>query len=210
MDTANQDINLNSPNKGLMSENMTDVPVDAAASVGALGGLSEAESEELKIELVKVEEEISTLRQVLFAKEKHASEIKRKLGLTPFNELKDNFSKSWQNVQTSNAYKKTQETLSQAGQKTSAVFLNVSSAISKKLEDMKFHPLSQSFSSYSIRHSISMPAMRNTPTFKSFEGTVENLKSKVVGTEENTGGFNSPPATSPNAEMKSPQDSSPF
>ncbi|XP_042197888.1 tumor protein D54-like [Callorhinchus milii] len=98
------DINLNSPNKGLMSENMTDVPVDAAASVGALGGLSEAESEELKIELVKVEEEISTLRQVLFAKEKHASEIKRKLGLTPFNELKDNFSKSWQNVQTSNAY----------------------------------------------------------------------------------------------------------
>uniref|UniRef100_V9KUN9 Tumor protein D52-like 2 n=1 Tax=Callorhinchus milii TaxID=7868 RepID=V9KUN9_CALMI len=178
MDTANQ---------GLMSENMTDVPVDAAASVGALGGLSEAESEELKIELVKVEEEISTLRQVLFAKEKHASEIKRKLGLTPFNELKDNFSKSWQNVQTSNAYKKTQETLSQAGQKTSAVFLNVSSAISKKLEDMK-----------------------NTPTFKSFEGTVENLKSKVVGTEENTGGFNSPPATSPNAEMKSPQDSSPF
>uniref|UniRef100_V9KRJ2 Tumor protein D52-like 2 n=2 Tax=Callorhinchus milii TaxID=7868 RepID=V9KRJ2_CALMI len=207
MDTANQDINLNSPNKGLMSENMTDVPVDAAASVGALGGLSEAESEELKIELVKVEEEISTLRQVLFAKEKHASEIKRKLGLTPFNELKDNFSKSWQNVQTSNAYtrasgtvedlnktitqsevyKKTQETLSQAGQKTSAVFLNVSSAISKKLEDMK-----------------------NTPTFKSFEGTVENLKSKVVGTEENTGGFNSPPATSPNAEMKSPQDSSPF
>uniref|UniRef100_A0A4W3GA31 Tpd52 like 2b n=1 Tax=Callorhinchus milii TaxID=7868 RepID=A0A4W3GA31_CALMI len=205
-----------------MSENMTDVPVDAAASVGALGGLSEAESEELKIELVKVEEEISTLRQVLFAKEKHASEIKRKLGLTPFNELKDNFSKSWQNVQTSNAYtrasgtvedlnktitqsevyKKTQETLSQAGQKTSAVFLNVSSAISKKLEDMN--------SSYSIRHSISMPAMRNTPTFKSFEGTVENLKSKVVGTEENTGGFNSPPATSPNAEMKSPQDSSPF
>ncbi|XP_061621345.1 tumor protein D54-like isoform X4 [Phyllopteryx taeniolatus] len=54
------------------------------------------------------------------------------------------------------AYKKTQETLSQAGQKTSAAFTTMSSAISRKLGDM-----------------------RNSTTFKSFEDKVGNLK--VVG-----------------------------
>uniref|UniRef100_A0A3Q2ZV69 Tpd52 like 2a n=1 Tax=Kryptolebias marmoratus TaxID=37003 RepID=A0A3Q2ZV69_KRYMA len=51
-----------------------------------------------------VEEEINTLRQVLSAKERHASDLKRKLGLSPLNEIKQNLTKSWQDVQTSNAY----------------------------------------------------------------------------------------------------------
>lgn len=50
----------------------------------------------------QVEEEINTLRQVLSAKERHASELKRKLGLNPLTEFKQNISKSWQEVQTSN------------------------------------------------------------------------------------------------------------
>nr|XP_024645102.1 tumor protein D54 isoform X1 [Macaca nemestrina] len=82
-------------------------------------------------------------------------------------------------------YKKTQETLSQAGQKTSAALSTVGSAISRKLGDMRAHPFSHSFSSYSIRHSISMPAMRNSATFKSFEDRVGTIKSKVVGDREN-------------------------
>ncbi|XP_019733243.1 tumor protein D54-like isoform X8 [Hippocampus comes] len=121
----------------------------------------------------QVEEEISTLRQVLSAKERHATELKRKLGLSPLNEFKQNLTKSWQDVQTSNAYKKTQETLSQAGQKTSAALTTMGSAISRKLGDMSSH--------YSIRHSISMPAIRNSATFKSFEDKMGNLKYKVVG-----------------------------
>ncbi|XP_019733239.1 tumor protein D54-like isoform X5 [Hippocampus comes] len=130
----------------------------------------------------QVEEEISTLRQVLSAKERHATELKRKLGLSPLNEFKQNLTKSWQDVQTSNAYKKTQETLSQAGQKTSAALTTMGSAISRKLGDMRVLPLSNSFSShYSIRHSISMPAIRNSATFKSFEDKMGNLKYKVVG-----------------------------
>ncbi|XP_077368283.1 tpd52 like 2b isoform X6 [Festucalex cinctus] len=192
MDPVGQgnDVNLNSPNRG--------VPVDLAdfPAEGTLGnsgsqlppGLTEEEAEELRIELSKVEEEINTLRQVLSAKERHAAELKRKLGLSPLNELKQNLTKSWQDVQTTNAYvsasatlddiahseayKKTQETLSQAGQKTSAALTTMSSAISRKLGDM---------SHYSIRHSISMPAMRNSATFKSFEDKMGNLKYKVVG-----------------------------
>ncbi|KAF1460489.1 Tumor protein D54, partial [Eudyptes chrysocome] len=214
------DINLNSPNKGLLSDAMTDVPVDSAASArtSAPEGLTVAEEEELRSELAKVEEEIGTLRQVLAAKERHCGELKRKLGLTPLDGLKQNLSKSWHDVQVSNAYvktseklgewndkvtqsdfyKKTQETLSQAGQKTSAALSNVGSVISRKLGDM---------SSYSIRHSISMPAMRNSATFKSFEDRVGTIKSRVVGSRENsTDGLHSPSGTGD----KPPQDNAPF
>uniref|UniRef100_A0ABM5G6H3 Tumor protein D53 isoform X4 n=1 Tax=Pogona vitticeps TaxID=103695 RepID=A0ABM5G6H3_9SAUR len=130
--------------------------------------ISEEEREELKAELDKLEDEIATLRQVLAAKEKHLVEIKQKLGINLMNELKQNFSKSWHDVQTTTAYKKTQETLSQAGQKATAAISNVGTVISKKFGDMRSYSLG-----YSIRHSISMPAMRNSPTFKSFEEKVE-------------------------------------
>ncbi|KAL8179706.1 UNVERIFIED_CONTAM: hypothetical protein K2H54_071538 [Gekko kuhli] len=88
---------------------MTDVPVDNASAASApprppsYNGLTEAEEEELKAELAKVEEEIGTLRQVLAAKERHCGELKRKLGLTPLDGLKQNLSKSWHDVQVSNA-----------------------------------------------------------------------------------------------------------
>ncbi|XP_048818791.1 tumor protein D54 isoform X8 [Lagopus muta] len=208
MESAGQDINLNSPNKGLLSDAMMDVPVDGAAAgrTAAPEGLSAAEEEELRAEIAKVEEEIGTLRQVLAAKERHCGELKRKLGLTPLDGLKQNLSKSWHDVQVSNAYKKTQETLSQAGQKTSAALSNVGSVISRKLGDMRAHPFSHSFSSYSIRHSISMPAMRNSATFKSFEDRVGTIKSRVVGSRENsTDGLQSP-----SAGDKPPQDNAPF
>ncbi|XP_027553069.1 tumor protein D54 isoform X17 [Neopelma chrysocephalum] len=207
MESANQDINLNSPNKGLLADAMTDVPVDNAARSAAPEGLILAEEEELRSELAKVEEEIGTLRQVLAAKERHCGELKRKLGLTPLDGLKQNLSKSWHDVQVSNAYKKTQETLSQAGQKTSAALSNVGSVISRKLGDMRAHSISHSLSSYSIRHSISMPAMRNSATFKSFEDRVGTIKNRVVGSRENsTDGLHSPSG----AGDKSPQDNAPF
>uniref|UniRef100_A0A2K6SBH1 TPD52 like 2 n=2 Tax=Saimiri boliviensis boliviensis TaxID=39432 RepID=A0A2K6SBH1_SAIBB len=177
-------INLNSPNKGLLSDSMTDVPVGTgvAARTPAVEGLTEAEEEELRAELTKVEEEIVTLRQVLAAKERHCGELKRRLGLSTLGGLKQNLSRSWHDMQVSNAYvktseklgewnekvtqsdlyRKTQETLSQAGQKTSAALSTVGSAISRKLGDM-----------------------RNSATFKSFEDRVGTIKSKVVGDREN-------------------------
>lgn len=53
---------------------------------------------------LQVEDEIQTLSQVLAAKEKQVAEIKRKLGITPLNEFKQNLSKGWQEVTTSTAY----------------------------------------------------------------------------------------------------------
>uniref|UniRef100_A0A8C2KU20 Tpd52 like 2b n=1 Tax=Cyprinus carpio TaxID=7962 RepID=A0A8C2KU20_CYPCA len=155
------DINLNSPHKGLGTDSLSDVPEErgaAAVSPGTLPpGLTEEEAEELRLEsnsYIHVIVYIHTLRQVLSAKEHHASELKRKLGLSPLSEIKQNITKSWQDVQTSNAYlsasatlddiassevyKKTQETLSQAGQKTSAALSTVGTAISRKLGDMRY------------------------------------------------------------------------
>ncbi|XP_071328385.1 tpd52 like 2b isoform X7 [Trachinotus anak] len=219
MDPASQDINLNSPNKGLSvdhSDSLADVPVEGAMGNSANPlplGLTEEEAEELRTELTKVDEEINTLRQVLSAKERHAAELKRKLGLSPLNELRQNLTKSWQDVQTSNAYvrtteklgkwnervtssdlylsasatlddithseayKKTQETLSQAGQKTSAALTTVGSVISKRLGDM-----------------------RNSATFKSFEDKMGNLKYKVVGPKGNGDVVSSPTDTTPTQE----------
>ncbi|XP_026547187.1 tumor protein D52 isoform X1 [Notechis scutatus] len=143
--------------QGLLKNEAIPEGEDAVAAID-VEALSEEEQEELRRELAKVEEEIQTLSQVLAAKEKHLAEIKRKLGITSLQELKQNISKGWQDVTSTNAYKKTSETLSQAGQKASAAFSTVGTAITKKLEDVK-----------------------NSPTFKSFEEKVENLKTKVGG-----------------------------
>uniref|UniRef100_A0A8C2D5T8 Tumor protein D52 n=1 Tax=Cyprinus carpio TaxID=7962 RepID=A0A8C2D5T8_CYPCA len=144
--------------------------------------LTEEEQAELHSELAKVEDEIQTLSQVLEAKEKQVADIKRKLGITPLNEFKQNLSKGWQEVTTSTAYKKTSETLSQVGQKATTAFSSVGSAISRKLEDVRLQSFSNSFGIRSIQHSASMPVMRNTPTFKSFEEKVETLKTKISPT----------------------------
>uniref|UniRef100_A0A3B3RPM8 Tpd52 like 2b n=1 Tax=Paramormyrops kingsleyae TaxID=1676925 RepID=A0A3B3RPM8_9TELE len=163
MDSASQGLGSDLPAQGAAGT----APSNATSTLPP--GMTEEEAQELRTELAKVEEEIHTLRQVLSAKERHAADLKRKLGLNPLNELKQNISKSWQDVQASNAYlsasatledisqseayKKTQETLSQAGQKTSAALSTVGTAISRRLGDM-----------------------RNSPTFKSFEDKVGNIK----------------------------------
>ncbi|XP_009569225.1 tumor protein D52 isoform X3 [Cuculus canorus] len=150
----------------LRSDSIPEVGEDAAATVDMAETLSEEERDELRKELAKVEEEIQTLSQVLAAKEKHLAEIKRKLGINSLQELRQNITKSWQDVTSTTAYKKTSETLSQAGQKASAAFSSVGSVITKKFEDV-----------------------RNSPTFKSFEEKVENLKFKVGGSKPAGGDF---------------------
>lgn len=63
-------------------------------------------------------------------------ELKRKLGLTAFAELKQNLSRSWHDVQVSNAYMK---------QKTSASLSTMGSAICRNFGDMKKSATFRSF-----------------------------------------------------------------
>ncbi|KAK6297359.1 hypothetical protein J4Q44_G00319420 [Coregonus suidteri] len=174
--------------QGLLDpEPLTEVDEEMVSEVDLQNTVTDEEREEILSELTKLEEEISTLRQVLASKENHHSELKAKLGITPLSELKQNFNRSWYDMQTSTAYKKTSETLSTAGQKTSAAFTTLGTAISRKFGDMRSNSLG-----YSIRHSMSMPVMRNSPSFKSFEekveSTVSNIKTKV-GSQGGGGSF---------------------
>ncbi|XP_057209690.1 tumor protein D53 isoform X4 [Triplophysa rosa] len=147
----------------LDKEALKEVDEDMVSEVDLNNMITDEEREEMLNELTKLEEEIATLKQVLDSKEKRHLDLKEKLGITPLGELRHNFSKNWNDMQSSTAYKKTSETLSTAGQKTSVAFSNLGTAISRKFGDM-----------------------RNSPSFKSFEEkvetTVSNIKSKVGGT----------------------------
>ncbi|XP_063079169.1 tumor protein D53 isoform X2 [Engraulis encrasicolus] len=144
----------------LETEPLREVDEDMVSEVDLNNSVTEEEREEMTNELIKLEEEISTLRQVLASKEKRHGDLKQKLGITPLSELRQNFSRGWNDMQTSTVYKKTSETLSTAGQKTTAAFSNLGTAITRKFGDM-----------------------RNSPSFKSFEEkvetTVSTIKSKV-------------------------------
>ncbi|KAG8441905.1 hypothetical protein GDO86_010909 [Hymenochirus boettgeri] len=166
------------PRRDLLKPESIPEGEDAAATVTDV--LTEEEQEKLQKDLEKVEEEIQTLSQVLAAKERHLAEIKRKLGITTLSELKQNISKGLHDVASTTVYKKTSETLSHAGQKASAAFSSVGSVITKKLEDVK-----------------------NSPTFKSFEEKVENIKSKVGGNKQ-TGDFGEVLNSAANASATEP------
>uniref|UniRef100_A0AAQ6ITA5 Tpd52 like 1 n=1 Tax=Anabas testudineus TaxID=64144 RepID=A0AAQ6ITA5_ANATE len=152
----------------LDSEPLREADEDLASEVNLNNTvMTEEEREEIQQELTKLEEEINTLKQVLLSKEKQHAELRQKLGITPLDELRNNFSKGWHDMQSSTAYKKTSETLSTAGQKTTAAISTLGNAITRKIGDM-----------------------RNSQSFKSFEEKVENtvstIKTKVGGT--GTGG----------------------
>ncbi|XP_041112524.1 tumor protein D54-like isoform X5 [Polyodon spathula] len=217
MESANQDINLNSPNKGLVSDSLIDVPVPGATGTTVPVGLTEEESEELKNELTKVEDEIVTLRQVLAAKEKTAYELKRKLGLTPLNELKQNFTKGWQDVQTSSAYVKTTEKLGEWNEKVtgSDLYLSASATLEDLTQSEAYKKTQETLSQAGQKTSAALTTvgsvitrkfgdMRNSPSFKSFEDKVGTIKSKVVGGRENGDGLQSP------TEMNPAKDGAPF
>ncbi|XP_055088109.1 tumor protein D53 isoform X5 [Periophthalmus magnuspinnatus] len=123
---------------GLDSQPLRETDEDLASEINLSNSImTEEEREEIQQELAKLEEEISTLKQVLTSKEKQHAELKEKLGLTPLGELRNNFSRGWQDMTNSTAYKKTSETLSTAGQKTTAAFNTLGTAITRKLGDMR-------------------------------------------------------------------------
>jgi len=84
------------------------------------------QEEEWKADLMRLEYEIQTLRNVLTVKIDEASELKRKLGITTMVELKQDLNKGIQTIKES-------ETL----QKTGAAFKSFGDFASKKLGDIR-------------------------------------------------------------------------
>lgn len=167
-----------------VDEHMFEQNEDKAAEEPMSEEEKERQMEEWKEELARVEGEITTLRQVLGSKVRYASELKRKMGITPFQELKHDFSEGIKSIQQSETYQKTNEKLHDindkithssayqktssavktASEKTNETVRNVASSVSKKIGDL-----------------------RNTGAFKSVEekvgGAYANVKAKVTGSK---------------------------
>ncbi|XP_068598957.1 tumor protein D54-like [Brachionichthys hirsutus] len=155
----------------------------------------EEDADHLRFELAKMEEEIQTLRQVLLVKEKHAADVRRQLGLSPLSHIKQNLSKGWHDVQSSSPYLaasstlddigrsdiyvRTRESVSHAGHVTSSALSNVGVAVTRRLAEMRALPLPSP--PRNLSHAMSVPSMRHSSTFKSFEEMVGNAKDKVTG-----------------------------
>uniref|UniRef100_A0A8B9RGW5 Tpd52 like 1 n=1 Tax=Astyanax mexicanus TaxID=7994 RepID=A0A8B9RGW5_ASTMX len=153
-------------NQGLLEkEPLQEVDEEMVSEVDLNNTITEEEKEEMHNELTKLEEEIATLRQVLSSKEKRHSELKQRLGITPLSELRHNLSRGWNDMQTSTAYKKTSETLSTAGQKTTAAFSNLGSAISRKFGDMSRRSVGPAVEAVLRRFSLQQlrPVLRTSP-----------------------------------------------
>ncbi|XP_055627056.1 uncharacterized protein LOC129769067 isoform X2 [Toxorhynchites rutilus septentrionalis] len=120
----------------------------------------EAQRAEWSQELARVEEEIVTLRTVLQSKNRHASELKRKLGITVWKEITDDVSQGLKNVKESNVYQKTETAFKSTAGKTTSVLGGITNKMTQKISEMK-----------------------QSDSFRSFEEKVgsayENVKSKV-------------------------------
>ncbi|XP_058499221.1 tumor protein D54-like [Solea solea] len=163
--------------------------------------LTDYDVDSLQFELAKTEDEIQTLRQVLVDKEKSAADIRRQLGMSPLSNVKQNLSKGWHEVQTSapfltasatledvrhsNVYVRTRDGLSHAGQVTSSALSNMGVVIARRLADMSALPLPSP--ARTLSHTMSVPTMRHSSTFKSFEEMVGNVKDKVTGGGDTSG-----------------------
>ncbi|CAH1405256.1 unnamed protein product [Nezara viridula] len=134
------------------------------SGINELAGLSPEEQERQKKEwadeLVKVEEEIQTLRHVLASKVKVSHELKRKLGFSVWREFQDDMSQGIKNVKESNVYQKTESVIKATTEKTSSILGGLGSGISSKIGQLK-----------------------NSESFRSFEermgSAYENVKTKV-------------------------------
>lgn len=115
-------------------------------------------------ELVKVEGEILTLRQVLTAKVRQATELKRKLGITPMQEFKQDIQAGFQQLRESGTYQKTSTVMKSASEKTASALSTIGASVSKRFGDL-----------------------RNSQTFKNVEEKVEtayaNVKARVKGSK---------------------------
>ncbi|XP_034477962.1 tumor protein D52 isoform X3 [Drosophila innubila] len=132
-------------------------------------------------ELARVDEEINTLRTVLASKTRHASDLRRKLGITVWKELTDDVNQGVKNLKESHVYQsveqsvgniskavheapifqRTESVLKSTGEKTASVFGSITSGITSKFSQMK-----------------------NSESMRSIEASVgsayENVKTKVA------------------------------
>ncbi|CAL8074021.1 unnamed protein product [Orchesella dallaii] len=127
-------------------------------------------------ELTQVEDEISTLRQVLNSKLSRAHALKKKLGITAWSEITQDMGQGIKNVRDSTAVQKIEETL---GSVTTAVtaaplYQKTESAIKATAEKT-----TSLFGGIGSAVSQKIGALKNTESFRSMEERVTGAVSAV-------------------------------
>jgi beta-xylosidase len=112
--------------------------------------------QEWQAELNQIDEEIQTLRQVLTAKTRRSHELKRKLGVTVWNEFTSDMNQGIKNVRESTAYQKTESAIKGTAEKATSLLGGLGSAVSQKIG-----------------------ALKNTDSFRSMEERVSSAVSTV-------------------------------
>ncbi|XP_032291951.1 uncharacterized protein [Drosophila virilis] len=129
-------------NSAHLSEPASPAASVASAEIAAeFAALTVEEKEQRRAEwsqeLARVEEEINTLRTVLASKTRHASDLKRKLGITVWKELTDDVNQGVKNLKESHVFQRTESVLKTTGEKTASVFGSITSGITSKFSQMK-------------------------------------------------------------------------
>ncbi|XP_059225199.1 tumor protein D54 isoform X5 [Stomoxys calcitrans] len=145
-------------NTGNTSPAASVASADIAAEFAALTvEEQERQRAEWSQELARVEEEINTLRTVLASKTRHASDLKRKLGITVWKEITDDMNQGIKSVKESSVFQtveqsvgnftkavhdapifqRTESVLKSTSEKTASVFGTITSGISSKFSQMK-------------------------------------------------------------------------
>ncbi|CAF0822531.1 unnamed protein product [Adineta steineri] len=119
------------------------------------------QEEDYQQELMKVQDEIVTLRQVLGAKLKREHELKTLLGVGFVEDLKQDWNETVSDIKATTAYQKTAETFTAASEKLAPTIQTVNSTFKSGLG-----------------------SLRNSSYFKTFENTlgstVTAVKSKIA------------------------------
>lgn len=194
-------------NTGNSSPAASVASADIAAEFAALTvEEQERQRAEWSQELARVEEEINTLRTVLASKTRHASDLKRKLGITVWKEITDDMNQGIKNVKESSVFQsveqsvgnfskavheapifqRTESVFKTTGEKTASVFGSITSGISSKFSQMK-----NSESMRSIEEKVGS-------AYENVKGKVSTSRSGSVSSfpdelnEHNSSGLNSP------------------
>uniref|UniRef100_A0AAG5D5B9 Tumor protein D54 n=1 Tax=Anopheles atroparvus TaxID=41427 RepID=A0AAG5D5B9_ANOAO len=171
-------------NSGKLSDASPVGSISSAEIANEFSGLSAeeqtAQREEWSQELARVEEEITTLRTVLQSKMRHASELKRKLGITVWKEITDDVSQGLKNVKESNVY---QSVETKVGEITNVV---TSAPIYQKTESALKTTAGKTTSvigGFAGKMTQKLTEMKQSDSYRSFEERVgtayENVRSKV-------------------------------
>jgi hypothetical protein len=149
--------------------------------------------EEYKEELVKIQEDIATLRLVLNDKLKRETELKTLLGVTFVAEIKQDFAEGLNQIKSTNAFQKAAQTFTELGATVSSNEAYQKTTASLKSASSKITP---SFQQIGGAMKNSLGSLRNSTWFNSIESglssSLSSAKLKTSQSEFNVDGSSQP------------------